>query len=357
MRKILHVDMDAFYASVEQRDDPKLKGKPIVVGGSPEGRGVVAAASYESRKFGIRSAMSAAQAKRLCPHLIFVTPNFKKYKAVSEQIREIFHEVTDLVEPLSLDEAYLDVTINKRGEPLARKLAEWIKSEIKKRTALTASAGVAYNKFLAKIASDVRKPDGLFVISPERAEAFLKDLPVGRIWGVGPVTEKKLHELGYRTAGDIRSVPVESIEKQLGSYGRMLHSLSLGIDEREVETEWDPKSSGAEETFSRDILDTQILRATLEAQAEEIAHSLKKMDCLTRTVQIKVRYKDFKTITRARTLFRPTDKTEIIAQTAIELMETKSDAGRVPVRLIGVSAQGLLRRDDPMQLWFELGIY
>lgn len=251
--------MDAFYASVEQRDDFRLRGRPVIVGGSPEGRGVVASCSYEARRFGVRSAMSSAKAYRLCPDAVFVRADFSKYKEASRRIREIFLSATDLVEPLSLDEAYLDVTVNKRGEPLASRLAANLRAEIKETLGLTASAGVAPNKFLAKLASDMRKPDGLMVISPDRVAEVLAKLPVEKLWGVGPSTARKLHALGLLTTAELRSCPRPLLEHHFGRFGGFLHGLAHGEDHREVRADREPKSRGSETTFERDLLDVDEL--------------------------------------------------------------------------------------------------
>jgi DNA polymerase-4 len=339
---------------VEQRDRPELKGRPVVVGGSPDGRGVVASASYEARRHGVRSAMSAAKAYRLCPQAVFVRPNFARYKEASNRIHEVFEEVTDRIEPLSLDEAYLDVTSNKLGEPLARKLAAWIKARIREKTGLTASAGVGPNKFIAKIASDLRKPDGLVVVPPERVLEFVAKLPVERFWGVGPATARTLHELGLFTAADIRARPLEELEKSLGKFGAFLHHLSYGRDDREVESEWEPKSSGTETTFEKDVLDVHFLSDTLEDQADDIVHHLRKIDRRGKTITLKLRYSDFSTITRSRTLWRYTDEAPLIAETARSLLTGATEAGRRPVRLIGISVSGLIHPGEPEQLWLDL---
>jgi DNA polymerase-4 len=353
-RKIIHVDMDAFYASVEQRDRPELRGKPVVVGGSPEGRGVVAAASYEARRFGVKSAMSARRAIRLCPQAVFVRPDFDKYSAVSKQIREIFHSVTDLVEPLSLDEAYLDVTENKLGVPLARDVARHLKDRIRAELNLTASAGVGPNKFIAKVASDLRKPDGLVVIPPEKVMAFVETLPVERLWGVGPVTSKRLQELGWLTAGDLRRAGEEALVRELGKFGAFLHELSNGRDDRPVEVGWERKSRGTEETFSKDVLDLDTLLGELHTQVESVAEDLREAESLARTVTIKVRYSDFTTITRSRTLWAPTDKARHFEKAARELLLHHTDAGSRPVRLLGFSLSGLVNPEDPVQLWLDV---
>lgn len=353
VRKILHVDMDAFYASVEQRDRPELRGRPVVVGGSPDSRGVVASASYEARRFGIRSAMSSRKAYRLCPQAVFVPPDFGAYQEASRRIRELFLEITPWVEPLSLDEAYLDVTENALNEPLARNVAIHVKNEIRKRTGLTASAGAGPNKFIAKVASDLKKPDGLVVIHPSRALEFIAKLPVENLWGVGPRTAARLHALGLKTAKDIRSCDPALLERELGKFGNFLHGLAHGIDSRPVEPDWDPKSSGSETTFETDIVDLEILRRKLVEQITEISEWLVRNERLGRTVTIKVRYANFKTITRSRTLAFPTLHRETFERVAWDLLRNGTEAGATPIRLIGFSVSSLIRRDDPVQLWFE----
>ncbi len=346
--------MDAFYASVEQRDRPELKGRPVIVGGDPDGRGVVASCSYEARKFGIRSAMSSAKAYRLCPHAVFVYPDFSKYKEASNKIHEVFEQVTDRIEPLSLDEAYLDVTVNKLGEPLAQKLAALIKKRIRENTGLTASAGCGPNKFVAKVASDLRKPDGLVVVPPERVLAFVEKLPVERFWGVGPATAKTLHELKLFTAADIRKRTLPEMEKALGRFGAFIHRLSYGIDDREVENDGEAKSSGTETTFEKDVLDLAYLNDTLDDQADDLARHLAKLERRAKTVTLKLRYSDFHTITRSRTIWHYTDDAALIASTARELLAQSTEAGNRPVRLIGISVSGLISQSDPEQLWLDL---
>ncbi|HYX66763.1 MAG TPA: DNA polymerase IV [Burkholderiales bacterium] len=339
-RRIIHIDMDAFYASVEQRDDPPLRGKPVAVGGSPTSRGVVAAASYEARQFGVRSAMPMARAVRLCPELVIVRPDFSKYKAASEQVMEILHSATLLVEPLSLDEAYLDVTENLWGEPLAMNVARRIKREILDRLQLTASAGVAPNKFLAKIASGWEKPDGLTVIAPERVESFLHKLPVEALWGVGPVTAKKLRAIGVQQLVDIRVVDFNLLEQTVGSLAGWLRNLSHGVDERPVEPERERKSISSETTFARDLAEIAEIERELDALAAEVAASLERKGLVARTVTIKVRYADFTTVTRSHTAQGATRSAKSLAVRARALLE-RTDAARRPVRLLGVGAHGL----------------
>src|SRR5688572_6925935 len=332
--------MDAFYASVEQRDDPSLKGKPVAVGGRPEGRGVVAAASYEARQFGVRSAIPMARAIRLCPQLVIVSPNFSKYKAVSQQVFGIFRDVTPLVEGLSLDEAYLDVTENAWGEPLGVNVARRIKNEIKEATGLTASAGVAPNKFLAKIASGWRKPDGLTVISPDRVEEFLQALPVDTLWGVGPVTAKKLRALGIERVVDIRSFDAGRLHDEVGSLAEWLRQLSCGEDPRPVVAHRDAKSSSSETTYATDLESVDEMKAELARLARETAEWLEKRRLAGRTVTIKVRYADFKTVTRSHTLSRPTSDADVISSWAVELL-SRTQAGARKVRLLGARLSGL----------------
>ena len=345
-RRILHVDMDAFYASVEQRDDPSLRGKPVAVGGSPAGRGVVAAASYEAREFGVRSAMPMARAVRLCPSLLIVRPDFARYRAASQAVFEIFRSVTPLVEPLSLDEAYLDVTENSWGEVLGQSVARRLKQEIRDMTGLTASAGVAPNKFLAKIASAWKKPDGLTVIAPERVEQFLTRLTVDALWGVGPVTAQRLRERGIERLLDVRAAEAGVLREAVGSQSGWLLKLAHGIDDRPVTPHRETKSSGTENTFSSDLMDLTQIRAEIDGMARDGAAWLERKALLCRTVTIKVRYSDFTTVTRSQTRMPPSRDVEDIAARALALLE-KTDAGRRPVRLLGVSVHNLVNPDQP----------
>jgi DNA polymerase-4 len=341
VRRILHVDMDAFYASVEQRDNPSLRGRPVAVGGSPAGRGVVAAASYEARRFGIRSAMPMARAVRLCPDLAIVRPDFGKYRTVSQTVFDIFRSVTPLVEPLSLDEAYLDVTDNSWGEQLGQVVAQRLKAEIRQATSLTASAGVAPNKFLAKIASAWKKPDGLTVIAPERMEQFLRKLPVDALWGVGPITAARLRERGIERLTDVREATPSVLREAVGSSADWLRRLADGQDDRPVVPHHEPKSSGSENTFSADLTDLSEIRAAVDAMAREAAAWLTRRSLLCRTVTIKVRYSDFTTITRSHSTTSPTRDGDDIARRAVALLE-KTDAGARPVRLLGASVHNLV---------------
>jgi len=343
VRRILHVDMDAFYASVEQRDEPALKGRPVAVGGRPDQRGVVAAASYEARAFGVRSAMSMAKAVRLCPTLIIVRPDFARYKAASTTVFGIFRSVTPLVEPLSLDEAYLDVTENAWHEPLATTVAKRLKQEILDATGLTASAGVAPNKFLAKIASGWKKPNGLTVISPDRIEPFLQQLPVDALWGVGPVTARKLRAHGIDKLTDVRAIAPERLREAVGSVADWLQQLAHGIDNRPVVADRESKSSGSENTFAEDLHDINQMRDEVADMARSAAAWLERRTWFARTVTVKVRYSDFTTITRSHTAPATRDASEIVAR-AVQLLD-RTDAGRRPVRLLGVSVQNLCETD------------
>ena len=341
VRRILHIDMDAFYASVEQRDDPSLRGHPVVVGGDPTRRGVVAAASYEARAFGVRSAIPMARAVRLCPHLKIVRPDFGRYKAVSEQIFALFRAVTQLVEPLSLDEAYLDVTENSWGEPLGVNVARRLKLQIHDETGLTASAGVAPNKFLAKIASGWKKPDGLAVIAPDRVEQFLRDLPIDALWGVGPITARKLRAVGVQRLVDVRTVDRTTLGTAVGSQADWLRQLARGIDDRPVVPDRIRKSCGTENTYATDLVDTREIQDELAAMARDNAEWLQEKGLLARTVTIKVRYADFSTITRSHTREMATNDPDDIRRRALHLVE-RTEAGRVPVRLLGVSLHNLV---------------
>ena len=346
--------MDAFYASVEQRDDPSLRGKPVAVGGSPEGRGVVAAASYEARTFGVRSAMPMARALRQCPELVIVRPDFARYRAASQRVMAILRECTPLVEPLSLDEAYLDVTGNLWGEPLASSIAKKLKARIREELGLTASAGVAPNKFLAKIASGWRKPDGLTVIAPERVESFLQELPVEALWGVGPVTAKKLRALGIQRLVDVRETDEVSLTNAVGSLAATLKRLSWGDDPREVKPGRPWKSISAETTYAEDLKHLNEMRSEVERLARRVAASLAKKNLQARSVTLKLRYSDFTTVTRSHTAGHPTCDPADFAARAVALLE-RTDAARRPVRLLGVGTHGLEEAETsrPEQLLLE----
>jgi DNA polymerase-4 len=340
MRRIIHIDMDAFYASVEQRDDPALRGRPVAVGGAPDSRGVVAAASYEARAFGVRSAMPMARAIRQCPELVIVRPDFRRYREASERVMAILRSATPLVEPLSLDEAYLDVTENLWGQPLATNVAKELKRRIRDELSLGASAGVAPNKFLAKIASGWQKPDGLTVIPPERVEAFLQRLPVEALWGVGPVTAKKLRAVGIERLVDVRGVDRQELGSVVGSLADWLLRLSYGDDSRPVTPDRPWKSVSAETTYPEDLSDVAEMRRELSRLAKRVAASLQARQLQARTVTIKVRYGDFTTVTRSHTDDIPTSDEALIADRAVLLLARTSADSR-PVRLLGVGTHGL----------------
>jgi DNA polymerase-4 len=353
MRKVLHIDMDAFYASVEQRDRPDLRGRPVVVGGRPESRGVVAAASYEARAFGVRSAIPMSRAVRLCPSLVIVPPDFTKYRAVSKQVFEIFRSVTPLVEGLSLDEAYLDVTENAWQDPLGKSVARRIKALIRDQTGLTASAGVAPNKFLAKIASGWQKPDGLTVIAPERVEGFLQQLPVDALWGVGPVTAQRLHDRGITRLVDVRTADPAVLRDAVGSMTEWLQALARGDDPRPVEPNRPSKSSSSECTYPTDLGDILLIREEIDGMAREQADWLRRSGLLARTVTIKVRYSDFTTITRSDSR-EPSNDAEAIAGRAVALL-SRTEAGRRPVRLLGVGVSGFGTEASADGDWLPFG--
>jgi DNA polymerase-4 len=344
MRKIVHIDMDAFYASVEQRDDASLRGKPVVVAWRGQ-RSVVCAASYEARTFGIRSAMPAVRAERLCPDAIFVAPDFSRYRAASKHVREIFLRHTDLVEPLSLDEAYLDVTAPKTAFTSATAVAKCIRQEIYNETSLTASAGVAPNKFLAKIASDWRKPDGLFVIRPPEVEAFLAPLPVARIPGVGKVMDAKLQALGIRTCADLRAFDVRELQQRFGSYGRRLSELAIGIDERAVNPDQPVQSISAEDTFAQDVplADIEPMIRTLAAKTWA---ATRKTERVGRTVVLKLKTSDFHILTRSHTPPLPPQSEQELIQIAIALRDRVALPARTRYRLVGVGVGNFRDADE-----------
>jgi len=353
-RKIIHVDMDAFYASVEQRDNPDLRGKPVAVGGSRE-RGVVAAASYEARKFGVRSAMPSVTAKRQCPDLIFVKPRFEVYKAVSQQIREIFAEHTPIIEPLSLDEAYLDVTENLQGIPLARDVALAIRSKIKQVTGLNASAGISYNKFLAKLASDHRKPNGQYTITPEMGPAFVETLAVGKFHGIGPATSAKLNSLGVYTGLDMRNQSLEFMQANFGKAGSYYFWISRGIDNREVRPDRIRKSVGAENTFFTDLTEFEAMVSELQPLIDKVWRHCENKGTRGRTVTLKVKFADFELISRSRTVVAPVVRREELANVTTELLRALFPMKK-PVRLLGVSVSGFVGEDtdDPAQIALKL---
>ncbi len=344
-RRIIHLDIDAFYAAVEQRDDPQLRGRPVAVGGSPESRGVVAAASYEARVFGVRSAMPMARALRQCPDLVILRPDFNRYREASRKVMEILRLATPLVEPLSLDEAYLDVTENHWGEPLATEVAKELKRRIRTELSLTASAGVAPNKFLAKIASGWRKPDGLTVVSPGRVEAFLQKLPVEALWGVGPVTAKKLRAIGIQRLVEVRTADPALLAATVGSLAEWLQRLARGDDPRAVTPDRPWKSISAETTYAEDLRDLATMTAELGRLAGRVAASLHKKELGARTVTIKVRFGDFRTVTRSHTGPTPTADAALLSQRAVMLLD-RTEAATRPVRLLGVGTHGLVAGDE-----------
>ena len=340
MRKIIHIDMDAFYASVEIRDRPELKGLPVVIGGPPESRGVVSTASYEARKFGVRSAMSSALAYKLCPQAIFLPSNFDKYIDASQKLREIFQRYTSIIEPLSLDEAYLDVSDHPSMR--AVEIAQSIRNDVQSELNLTCSAGVAGNKLVAKIASDFKKPDGLTVVLPENSKDFMKNLPLTKIHGVGPATAKRLSSLGFHICQDIQATHLSQLREQLGDrLGNWLHSAARGIDERAVVVKRTRKSLGREITFPCDILDVNWLEGALHALCDEVMVRLKRKQLYGKCLTLKVKYSDFKSITRSVTI-EPTHSSEVCFQIVSELLRSKTEVGKKPIRLIGFSISKFL---------------
>ena len=343
-RKIIHIDMDAFYASVEQRDNPDLRGKPVAVGGSKE-RGVVAAASYEARKFGVRSAMPSVTAKRQCPDLIFVKPRFEVYKAISLQIRAIFAEHTPIIEPLSLDEAYLDVTENLQAIPLARDIALAIRAKIKAETGLNASAGISYNKFLAKLASDHRKPNGQFVISPGMGPAFVEALPVGKFHGIGPATSTRMNALGIFTGLDMRNQTFEFMNANFGKSGAYYYWISRGVDERPVRADRIRKSVGAETTFSTDLIEFDAMIAELRPLIDKVWRHCEATGNRGRTVTLKIKFADFEIMTRSRSVPSPVASRDELESMISSLLECEMPLPK-RVRLLGASLSSLQSEND-----------
>jgi len=337
-RKIIHVDMDAFFASVEQRDNPDYQGKPLIVGGQPDSRGVVAACSYEARTFGIHSAMPSSRAYRLCPQAIFVRPRFDAYREVSQQIRDIFWRYASEVEPLSLDEAYLDVTYTEACNGSATLIAKAIKRDILAETRLTASAGVSYNKFLAKIASDMDKPNGLYVIRPEQGEAFVETLAIGKFHGIGPATEARMQQLGIQSGLDLRQKTLEELTERFGKSGQYYFNISRGIDERPVRSSRIRKSLGKETTFAEDIGSVPELNAKLLELAAIVTESVKKQNLKARTLTVKVKYADFQQVTRAQTLGQTITMNDL--REWIPVLLSRTEAGHKPIRLVGLSLSG-----------------
>ncbi|MBD2461443.1 DNA polymerase IV [Oscillatoria sp. FACHB-1407] len=356
LRKIIHVDMDAFFASVEQRDRPELRGKPIVVGGTPEQRGAVAAASYEARHYGIHSAMPSRVALQRCPHVIFVKPRFDVYRTVSQQIREIFHRYTDLIEPLSLDEAYLDVTQNKRDIPFAITIATEIKQAIVQETQLTASAGVSINKFLAKIASGLNKPNGLTLIAPDRAEAFVEALPIEKFYGVGAATAAKMKDLGIHLGADLKRWSEEALTHHFGKAGHYYYRVARAQDDRPVNPNRIRKSIGAERSFAEDLSDVDLMCDQLKQIAEEVQERMDKHRRYGYTLTLKVKYENYQQITRSRTVNTLLSKADEIRAIAQELLITHLEHDRA-VRLLGITISGLVEPTKTVryvQLAFDL---
>ena len=336
LRKIIHIDLDAFYASVEQRDHPELRGRPVIVGGDPRKRGVVATCSYEARKYGIHSAMPSSKAARLCPNACFVPPRFDAYREASSTMMEIFHEYTDLVEPLSLDEAFLDVTANRMGIASATQTARLIRSEIFKRTSLTASAGVSFNKFLAKAASDFRKPNGLTVITPERALEFIDRLPIGKFFGVGRVTKEKMRSMGITTGAELRRCSKQDLTANFGKSGAFFHSIANAIDPRPVQPFHIRKSLGREVTLEQDIDDIEQMESILSALSSDVEKMLQKKHLKGRTITLKIKYFDFRSVTRSISLdYLTNDALDIMKQASYLIRQT--EAGMLKVRLLGLT--------------------
>jgi DNA polymerase IV len=335
-RKIIHIDMDAFFASVEQRDDPSLKGRPVIVGGDPSRRGVVAACSYEARTYGIHSAMPSKVAHRLCPHATFLEPRFDAYVTVSKQIRSIFKSYTDMVEPLSLDEAYLDVTTNKVNQPIATQIAHEIKLKILDATGLTASAGISYNKFVAKVASDENKPDGVCVIPPGKAQSYLDSLPVQRFFGVGKVTAEKMNKKDIFLGKDLRRYSKDQLIDWFGKMGGYYYLIARGIDHRKVNPNWVRKSYGKERTFNEDIDDMSTLESVIESLTNRVCEGLEKEHKKGKTLSIKVRYENFDTISKQLSLDSPTSSPQLLSEKAVFLLN-QTEAGMRKVRLLGIS--------------------
>jgi DNA polymerase-4 len=348
-RKIIHIDMDAFYASVEQRDHPEYRGKPLVVGGLPQGRGgVVATASYEARKFGIRSAMSSKQALQLCPHALFVLPRFAAYKEVSQKIREIFSRYTDLIEPLSLDEAYLDVTNDKLNIGSAMDIAKQIKQAIKDELNLTASAGVSVSKFVAKIASDMNKPDGLTFVGPSSIESFIEKLPIEKFYGVGKVTAEKMKKQGIFTGADLKLLSEEEMVSRYGKAGAFYYRIVRGIDDREVQPHRETKSMGAEDTFAYDLTTIEEMNAELEKIAQTVHDRLLKYQLRGRTITLKIKYSDFRQVTRSMSLIERTNDMQTILKTVQDLLAATNPEDS-KVRLLGISVSNFLPPGEKMR--------
>lgn len=364
MRKILHIDMDAFFASVEQRDFPELRGKPVIVGGPPQSRGVVSACSYEAREYGIHSAMPCSQAAKLCKEAIFVGHRFDAYKKASLEINDVFKKYATDVEPLSLDEAFLDVTQTAKKYGSATEVAKRIKQDIKKKTGLTASAGVSFNKFLAKIASDMDKPDGIYIIRPEAADAFIEQLNIRKFFGVGKVTEKKMHKLGIYTGADLKALTEAQLKAYFGRSGEYYYRIARGIDNRPVRKHRVRKSIGAETTFETNLIDKNLIWKELVKLTAKVEAALNTRRMMARTITLKVRYADFSINTRSKTIVEPIKTKDEILTVFPELLD-KTEVGQCPIRLIGVSLSNLIANDlrqisteiDVMPTGSQLGLF
>jgi DNA polymerase-4 len=353
-RKIIHIDMDAFYASVEQRDNPELKGKPVIVGGDPRRRGVVAACSYEARQFGIHSAMACATAYKRCPHAAFIRPRFDVYKSVSRLIRDIFSDYTELMEPLSLDEAFLDVTQNKKGISSATRIAQQVRQQIFQHTeGLTASAGVSFNKFLAKVASDVNKPDGITVITPEQAGAFIDQLPIRKFFGVGKVTEERMLNLGIKTGADLKKFSLDNLVEHFGKAGTYYYQIAHGRDDRPVQPNRVRKSYGKETTLDTDIDDTNQMMDILNDLAVSVVEGLRREHRRGLTLTLKVKYHDFQSVTRSVTFSAPiTDRVQIVDN--VKRLLANTEAGNKKVRLLGISVSNFLGIQKKSNGWVQM---
>ena len=352
-RKIIHIDMDAFFASVEELDNPKLRGLPLIVGGEPTSRGVVAACSYAARAFGVHSAMPSAHARRLCPAAIFVRPRMERYRQISQQIMSLFFEYTNLVEPLSLDEAFLDVTVNTIGENSATRLAEQLRARIARECGLTASAGVSCNKVLAKVASGLQKPNGLTVIPPDKAAQFVAGLPVRKFFGVGQATERKMQEAGISTGADLLQFSQDELCRLFGKNGLFFYAIARGIDHRAVQSHRERKSIGTETTFARDILAINLVQQVLQGLVSELAADLTARKACGRTLTLKVRYHDFATISRSCTLASGFTGAEDMEMQLPRLLAA-TEAGKRPIRLLGISVSNLLSEKDLVRRAYQL---
>ncbi len=344
-RKIIHVDMDAFYAAVEQRDNPELRGRPVIVGGGPKGRGVVQTCSYEARKHGIHSAMSSSRAYRLCPHAIFIPPRFDVYKSISGQIKKIFHEYTDRVEPVSLDEAYLDVTENKKGITSSKQIAQEILYQIQRETGLTASAGISFNKFLAKVGSDLNKPNGITIVTPDMADEFIDSLPIRKFIGVGKATEKRMKEHGIECGADLKKYSRDELKKLFGKSGSYFYNMAHGIDSREVNLFISRRSVGKERTLHEDLDDLDEIIEVLEQIAEKLTSRMKKYDIKGRTITLKIKYHNFRRTTRSVTCKEAIQDANVI-MSIIKKMFPKTCIGKKKVRLVGISVSNLEKQSD-----------